>query len=130
MIGSIEISSLDSSGWWVLVIASFIVLVIIGLWGISSSGYASDAANGAAIVAVVLAFVGVFGGLFLVDASEGANKDARIAAVEQELGGKLVEGDVRDGGFLVVEKPDGSVLAVNSAITGDTMVFFEGSGND
>lgn len=62
-----------------------------------------------------------------VDTEYAAAMDARVAAVEKELGGPLIDGDVVEGGILVIGSTDGSLNIVNSVVLEDTMLFFDAS---
>lgn len=126
MIGSIDISTLGHSDWFYLVVFSVLALFLVGVWRVFRMEVSSYVEDLLATILMLTALAGLVAGVALCIKDTNRIADARVSAIEKELGGTLVDGDVFSGGFLVIGNPDGTVRTVNSAITGDVMVFFEG----
>lgn len=120
MIGSIPLNgNLVSDYLVLLIIASVIFVMVAGINAISRpKGPRKSDAFVAGIGLLCLGF-----NIWNCVHTYNISYEERVTAIEETLGGRLVDGDIERGGFFVVERPDGSTRLVTASVTGDSMVF-------
>lgn len=119
MLGSIELVSLTPTGFTVLMIVMIVASVVMGIIGLSRYNGPTDSDI---LILVIIAIAGLVT-VMCSSSARDQREDERTVAIEQELGATLVSGNVKDGGLLVVEYPDGEVEVVMATISGGVMVF-------